>query len=81
MKKILILLTFLITLPLPYLAVKYDIWIHPWIPTVVADWQWWNYFSSEHSMTVLFIVHPIPWMVLSVLMSLLFTLVITSKLR
>ena len=58
----------------------WDIWIHPWVSTVVEQWQWWNYFSSEHAFTVLYLTHFWGWICVNAFFSALVAVCITFRL-
>ena len=63
MKKFLIAwpIAALVMLAISWVGVKADTVFHPWLPTVIQDWKWYNYLTSEHSPTVLYMVHPYVW--------------------
>lgn len=36
-------------------CVHLDLLLNPWVTKVAEEWQWYNYFTSTHSLTVLYI--------------------------
>jgi len=44
-------------------VVPVDLFLNPWLYQVADTWQWYNYFSSGHSLTMLYIKHG--WQVLA----------------
>lgn len=58
MKNVLIFITiFLIVFFLSFLGVKVDLFFNSYLYNAAKDWQWYNYFTSHHSITMLYLLH------------------------
>jgi len=60
MKRVLVFILFLIsTVIIVAIAtvgsVYLDLWINPWIKDAIVGWRWWNYFTTPHTATVLYL--------------------------
>ncbi len=63
------LVFFLAFLGLSRLAVWWDLLVHPWVRTAIEQWSWYNYFTSGHTNTVLFLLHFNVWVTVVALFS------------
>ncbi|MDE1875002.1 MAG: hypothetical protein KGI79_03465 [Patescibacteria group bacterium] len=54
---------------------KVDLLIHGSMPDLVSRWQWWDYFRSDHSVTVLYALHFRIWLAVIVLVAAVFAAV------
>ncbi len=62
-----------------WLEASWDMWAHSWMPSVIDNWKWYNYFTSEHSPTVLYVSHIYVWLGLIVGVSAFGSALISSK--
>lgn len=47
-----------------FTVMKLDIWCNPWLYDIVGQWKWYNFITSHHGLTALYIQHNSIWMVL-----------------
>jgi len=79
MKKITVpLVAFVVVFLLMLLAVKIDLVLHPWVKEI-NRWCWWNYFTSAHCWTYLYLHHFKLWLGISTVWSGFLALVIWAK--
>jgi hypothetical protein len=63
-----------------YIEVQYDITVHPWVMNAtIKEWKFYNYFTSGHSPTVLFVLHTWIWFTVIAILSLAATFSVNSK--
>ncbi len=58
LKKLLVFVCAFVALSIiAYIGVKLDMWFHPWLSTAAAEWRWYNYLTSSHGGTILYLNH------------------------
>lgn len=78
MKRIVAFIAVLVVITtIAYFGVRLDMIVNPWLKTAAQEWKWWNFFTSKHFLTVLFLIHP--WVAIGIItfLSIIPTVVIT----
>ncbi|OGZ94632.1 MAG: hypothetical protein A3H69_01405 [Candidatus Sungbacteria bacterium RIFCSPLOWO2_02_FULL_47_9] len=67
---------------LTFLAIQTDLYFNSsWLFPAMGDWRWYNYLTSQHGITVLYLKHNFLWLLPSVLFSLAITIKIWYTLK
>lgn len=53
-----------LTMVLVFIFMKLDIWFNPWLYDIIDQWKWYNFLTSHHGPTALYIKHPTIWIIL-----------------
>lgn len=72
------LVVFLIFAALCFVAIQLDLLMNPWLRHVIQEWRWYNYFTSRHSFTVLYLKGWL-WLIPSLSISVIASLAITYR--
>lgn len=61
------------------LAIQIDTTLNgEWLLSGAGQWQWWNYFTSKHSLTMLYILHGWWWVVPPLVLAAIYTAIVTN---
>ena len=52
-----------------FLLIGLDLAFNPWLRNVVQEWEWHNYFTSHHGLTVLYLINGWLYLVISIIIS------------
>lgn len=74
-------IVFVILLSLNFGIVHLDLFLNPWLRNAAQEWKWYNYFTSHHTVTILYLkgLWLIPALIISALISLLLINYVSSK--
>jgi hypothetical protein len=65
---------------LEWLGVSIDLWANHWLYAAANDWHWWNYLTTGHSLSMLYINHGLwAFVPLAVLVSLGVSIALWAK--
>ncbi|MFA6228333.1 MAG: hypothetical protein WC668_04090 [Patescibacteria group bacterium] len=56
-----------------FTIMKLDLWSNPWLYEIVDQWKWYNFITSHHGLTALYIQHNSVWLVVFPASTLLFS--------
>lgn len=62
-------------------GVQFDLLLNPWLRHAVQEWRWYNYFTSHHGLTALYLLHGWLWLIPSLIISTIFSLAIAIAVR
>jgi hypothetical protein len=66
-----LLVTFAVLAALEFIGIKADLFFNgQWLEQGLDQWRWWNYLTSEHSLTVMYL-QGYWWLLPSVLIALI----------
>lgn len=57
-------------------AIQLDLCANAWIREAAKDWQWYNYLTSSHSLTVSYLKGNPMWLVVSLICSSLLSVIV-----
>lgn len=60
-----------------FLGIKWDIFINPWLKDV-SHYQWYNYFTTHHALTIMYLNGSYAFGPLAIILSIVFALVVVS---
>jgi len=55
MRYFIFLFVFVLTTGLFFGMTQLDLLINPWVVQAVEEWRWWNYLTSHHALTVMYL--------------------------
>lgn len=56
-------------------GIQLDLLLNPWLRHAVQEWKWYNYFTSHHAITALYLLHGWLWLFPSLIISAIASLV------
>lgn len=67
---------FAIFMTLIFIGIQLDLLLNPWLRHAVQEWRWYSYFTSRHGITALYLLGWWLWLIPSLIISAIASLVI-----
>jgi len=48
---------------LGFVGIQFDLFLNPWLHHAIQEWKWYNYFTSHHSITALYLLDGWFWLI------------------